>query len=176
MQFRMNQYWPRPFTSGRFFGAVLGLVLLICCACSNERAGEPQGRGLVEPKSKPPSNSVVGLGALMSDQIVFEFAIYFLGAPNCDPMVALKELLAKKDAKFTRVDELSGDELDLTVCAHMVDDVKGAYAPPDMESLSRFGRGLTLEQSKELQNCTSAITLVFLLLEGACVGWTEGRL
>jgi uncharacterized protein YegJ (DUF2314 family) len=118
------------------------LLLFICC-------------------SKRQDQEIVPAGSPMARSIHFQFAIYYLPLPSGDPSAALNQLLAREYRKLKLVEEMREDPGELLVCAYVQNDIQTEYAPPDMESLQYFGRGLTRRQEQRLQKCEQAFILNF---------------
>lgn len=100
-------------------------------------------------------------GDLMSDQIYFEFAVYYLPTPAKDPQSVLDQLLKKDFSQFRKVEKLDESPEGMALKARLLTDVQESYAPPDMQSLQYFGRGLSREQAESLQGSTTALVLDF---------------
>ena len=97
----------------------------------------------------------------MADHMFFEFAIYYLPEPQSDPLVELKSLLTQQFKELRMVNELDLKPNAPVVAARRNDEVATTYAPPALESLQYFGRGLSREQAVALQDCKSALALRF---------------
>ncbi len=113
-------------------------------------------------KSTPSSEgSPLPAGELMSDHLFIEFAIYYLPEPSQDPEATLNRLLETEFQQVGRVEKVSESPAGMTVSARLITDVQESYAPPGLESLQYFGRGLSRDQSAALQDSTTALILVF---------------
>ena len=97
----------------------------------------------------------------MDEWIHFQYAIYYLPSPSMAPSIALQKALSDNQASPTRVDVMPDEPGAALVCARLSEDVQESYAPPDMESLRYFGRGLTRGQAIQLQSCRQAFILDF---------------
>jgi uncharacterized protein YegJ (DUF2314 family) len=110
-----------------------------------------------------PSARAVRPGPLLSEAIEFEFAVFFLPAPRIDPLARLDAVVAREFPAFRKMAARSAARQGMSVSAHLVDDVRRSYAPPNAESLSTSGRGLSTEQGAALQASRSALVLDFRL-------------
>lgn len=100
-------------------------------------------------------------GNLMDDRISFEFAIYYLPKPSQDPIAEIDRLLKDKFPSLKRVEKIDDKSKDRELLIRLDEDPKSDYAPPGMEMLQRFGRGIGREQAEALQNTEQAIILDF---------------
>ncbi len=100
-------------------------------------------------------------GPLMQDEIAFQFAIYHLPSPQGDPLSCLNELLQSEFKGFQRVDGIVSGKEGMQIAARVINEVQASYAPPNLEFLQRFGRGLSREQAVALQNSQTAVLLDF---------------
>lgn len=92
----------------------------------------------------------------------FTIGLYYLNAPGTDPVKAARTLAADKRFALKVVDKLdktaqSQALLSITYSNKVAKD----YAPPSVESLRYFGRGLSLEQAGALQKAPHALILGF---------------
>lgn len=99
-------------------------------------------------------------GSPMADEIHFEYAIYYLPAPLADPTKPLTELL-KTYPEMKLVTKPSKAFSGMQISHRLIKDVQSKYAPPDMKSLSYFGRGISREQMEKLQGSQQALILNF---------------
>jgi uncharacterized protein YegJ (DUF2314 family) len=139
----------------------LSLLLLPCslivtaCAPSEQ---VPQSVKSAAASGNPTSH---GIGGMMDEYIFFEFAIYYLPKPSKDPLGEIDLMLRKELALFQRVDKLEKAPSRPIVAARIQHDAKSTYAPPTLQSLHYFGRGLTAEQAQALQQTDDALILEF---------------
>ena len=133
-----------------FLNGLVCLAAAVLCSCSSEPEPQPV-----------PATAPIQAQDLMTDYIKFEFAVYYLPVPSEEPLVALDSLLRSKFTEFQKVDEISDSHAGLSLSPRVLTDVQENYAPPDIQSLQRFGHGITLEQAEILQNCTTALVLGF---------------
>jgi len=94
--------------------------------------------------------------------VTFSVALYYLSPPSADPARAARSLAA--DPRFAmQVVEKPGKAAYDTALLHIVDsrNVARDSAPPSLESLRYFGRGLTREQAQALQKAPRAVFLTF---------------
>jgi uncharacterized protein YegJ (DUF2314 family) len=73
----------------------------------------------------------------------------------------LRKLLGEEFSPWSQVKELKQDAGKLTLSSRAVADVKGSYAPPSMEALNRFGRGISRDQATALQGSQAAFVVDF---------------
>ncbi len=110
--------------------------------------------------SRPPATpAVTPTGELMAEQIRYQLAVYLLAPPPEDPLVTLDRAVAQSGCGFERVATLAEAATRLEVEARLESDVRGRYAPPDVASLERFGRGLSADQAAALQQARQALVL-----------------
>jgi len=132
--------------------ALIATMILIVCAACTERVGRQAGR---------PDRDAIQKGTLMDASIRFQYAIYYLPLPTSDPLVALKDLLTREENSPELVDELPEAPAKPVITAQSLTEVQTEYAPPDIESLQYFGRGLSRQQAEELQKCRHVFILDF---------------
>lgn len=97
----------------------------------------------------------------MDDTIAFEFAIYYLPDPSSEPLTRLDEILAASNPTFRKVDRLLPEVREPIVSARMLNDAQKTYAPPNLQSLQYFGRGVSKEDAEALQRTNSVLVLSF---------------
>lgn len=123
---------------------IKALFILSLSGCS--KLSEPEG---------------IPVGTLMSDSIRFQFAVYYLPEPTRKPATTLDKFLVINHSKLKQVTQLPEVPNDLLVSTHLLSDVQEKYAPPSMDALNRFGRGITRSQAEALQKSRQALTLDF---------------
>jgi uncharacterized protein YegJ (DUF2314 family) len=85
-----------------------------------------------------------------------------LPKPTSDPLAALRQALAAANAGMVKiVEQMPAAPADPCVRAQVREEIHDEYAPPDIESLKHFGRGLTDEQAKAVQSSEQALVLEF---------------
>lgn len=137
--------------------AIAAFVLfLLPLAASCSSPAQPGNKSADQSLGEP-----IPAGPLMAEQIRFQFAIYYLPTPTNDPKAELAAILSARPGSFVQVDKIEGNEQDPTLSCSTETDPQTNYAPPDMESLQYFGRGLTREQSQALQSTQQAAILNF---------------
>jgi hypothetical protein len=72
----------------------------------------------------------------------------------------LFSISCSRSADFNQVDRIEERAAEPSLAARIESDIV-AYAPPDLESLRYFGRGLTREQSEALQQSRKVLILDF---------------
>jgi uncharacterized protein YegJ (DUF2314 family) len=97
----------------------------------------------------------------MAEQIEFEFAIYYASTPAKEPLGELETQLKNEFSSLRRVEKIEGRQQAPVIAARIEKDVPHNYAPPDLESLRYFGRGLSREQALALQDTQQAMILDF---------------
>ncbi len=99
-------------------------------------------------------------GSPMADAMRFQFAVFFPPKSTEDPLAVLSSLLEKqRDApEWIRKPP---DKLAKPVLMAVVERDLRRYAPPDVESLRYFGRGLSREQGLALQKSGQVLILNF---------------
>lgn len=131
----------------RHIGTVISLtVLQFLCCCSRHNP-----------------TSVIPLNSPMTDSMHFQYAVYLspkAPARKVDALAAVREVLKRfPDVKL--VDEISAQPQGMVIHAYLEKYVKEKYPAPSVKSLRYSGRGLTPNESRELQQCTHALLLDF---------------
>jgi uncharacterized protein YegJ (DUF2314 family) len=113
------------------------------------------------PSCKAESSEAFPSGSPATGAIRYQFAVYYLSAPP-EPAVAALESRLKSGAQAPRlVESLPDLPTAALVRARFDSKVQEDYAPPNLEMLQRFGRGLTREQAIALQKAQHALLLDF---------------
>ncbi len=128
------------------------VVLLIFAACAKKPSVAPR--------------PIIKAGSLVQGPIRFELAIYYLPAPERDPHAALKELLDSDFKQWTLKATPEREPHELTLATRFLTDVKSSYPVPPTSSLSLFGKGLSEDQGRKLQDSRSALVLDFAYDKG----------
>jgi uncharacterized protein YegJ (DUF2314 family) len=103
----------------------------------------------------------IAAGSLTAGPIRYQFAIYYPAAPAKPPMAVLRERLAATGNAPKLVNALPDPPAAPVIQARLETDVKKNYAPPSLDMLQRFGRGLTRDQAQALQGARQALILDF---------------
>lgn len=130
---------------------IFTLVLMAFTSCTKKSDG-----GNPEPKQE-----AVPEGALMDQTIRFQYAIYYLPSPAKKPDSVLREILSKEKAPPALTDKIPDKAGKPVVSGRTLTDVQSQYAPPDLQSLQYFGRGLTREQGERLQESREVYVMDF---------------
>lgn len=93
--------------------------------------------------------------------IAFQLAVYYPGAPSEEPLAALRAIAAREAPTLALTPTLPKTPTGLHLAARMENEVQTKYAPPDLQALSYFGRGLSAAQSRALQQSKQALILEF---------------
>lgn len=136
----------------------LGTVLF--WSCSQAPGPDPTPASVPSPKSASDMEPIRA-GELMDDQIMFEFAIYYLPAPTKEPLSELDALLEGKFNGFKKVDNIATSTKGIAIWSKLVTNVSESYAPPSLESIQHCGRGLSREQALALQDSKAVLLLDF---------------
>ncbi len=144
-------------------------LLLILVAALNSSCGPAPGGGTAPavatpgaPADKPGvERETIPAGNLMQDRISFEFAIYYLPQPEKKPLAELDQILRTSFSQFQKVEKIADEPAGLSIAPRLRDDVHTGYAPPGLQSLQYFGRGISREQAEMLQGSETAIVLDF---------------
>ena len=94
----------------------------------------------------------------------FQFAIYYAKTPATDPMAALRGALGKTGGSpklLASMPTPSSVSAPVVFANWNTTTVLKEYRAPDMESLQRFGRGISREQAEALQKADKALILDF---------------
>lgn len=145
------------------FGLLLAGLVFCCCSpkSNQDRSNSPALDEAKLGSSGPSTGKPFPAGPLMKHQIAFQFAIYYLPSPKTDPLKRLNDLLQRESKGFEKVDQIAPDKEGPLVAARVVNDVQKSYAPPDLNSLQHFGRGLSREQAVALRDSKTALLLDF---------------
>ena len=120
-----------------------------------------------------PGAEVAAPGPVVAETASFEFAVYFLSTSE-DLSPVLDGLLAREFSAFTRVAASPDGRKGPQLSARLLKDVPESYAPPSVEMIGRFGRGLSPAQAEALQHAREAFVLDFGLPREKV--WEGGRL
>jgi uncharacterized protein YegJ (DUF2314 family) len=124
-----------------------------------------------DDESAPNAATPIPAGELIDDVIAYEFAVYYMPRATKDPSAELDRLLAEDFATFQRAAEFVEDLKRPTIVPRYEKNVAERYAPPDLESLKYFGRGLDRKQALALQECREAYIVEFAYPKAS--RWTE---
>jgi uncharacterized protein YegJ (DUF2314 family) len=113
------------------------------------------------PACQAQSSEVFPAGSPSTGPIRYQFAVYYLSAPPKQPLEVLQSQLRAAAVAPELVESLPDQPKAALVHARLDTTVQQDYAPPSMEMLQRFGRGLTREQAIALQSSQHALLLDF---------------
>lgn len=139
------------------FGCSLVVIMLSTSSCgpsSSQISSE-------KPESHNVANVPIPIGDLMAEHISFQFAVYYLPKPTDAPLEELDNLLNDKFTALQRVESIEEKPKRPTISARLEADPKSNYLLPDAESLRHFGRGLTQQQTDNLQKAGKVLVLDF---------------
>ncbi|WP_124540874.1 DUF2314 domain-containing protein [Piscinibacter terrae] len=105
--------------------------------------------------------SPVASGPLAAGSIKYQFAIYYIGTPSQAPMTVFRSQLKLTPNAPSVVTTIPDEPTAALVRAKLDDSVQEHYAPPSLEMLHYFGRGLTREQAVAMQAARHALILDF---------------
>jgi uncharacterized protein YegJ (DUF2314 family) len=97
----------------------------------------------------------------MALSIHFQFAVYLPPGTSKDPQKALQEALQKNFPALKLVAQVPDKPLEMVAGARIQKNVDKEYPPPSIEELQYFGRGLSEEQAKRLQQSRQALIVDF---------------
>jgi hypothetical protein len=97
----------------------------------------------------------------MKDTVVFQYVVYFLPAPSKDPKAVLQATLRKTPTPPLLIERPPRSLAKPVMTAYLENDVARQYAPPDLKALQHFGRGLSREQARALQESRQALIMTF---------------
>ena len=95
------------------------------------------------------------------ETIFIEFAVYYLPTHKSDPMPIVRKQVSEIAPDISIVDKFSEKITSPTLIMFLEKDVPNEYIPPDLDSIKYFGKSLTLDQAKALQESKHALILVF---------------
>lgn len=146
-----------------FHLALTALVLSMSTAALAAAPATPPAAA--QSAAKPVPGAPVPAGSpLKTGPIHFQFAIYYAKAPATDPMAALRGALGKSGGSpklLASMPTPSSVSAPVVFANWNTTTVLKEYRAPDMESLQRFGRGISREQAEALQKADKALILDF---------------
>jgi len=152
---------PIPFT----LRSLLVLGLLVGFACNkksdSDSAPTPARKSIPEASAPAPQGlELAPAGPALAERAILPFAIYYLPTPKRDPLTELKKLIAKEYSFVSIASDVDSGTMPFVVVQEpdMAD-----FAPPDVESLQYFGRGLSKAQVASVQESKQALLLIFNL-------------
>ncbi len=89
--------------------------------------------------------------------VVYQYALYMMPGYEGDPMQTARDLVRDKYDQFLLVENPAGPPTRPALFLQFLDDADKQYAPPDMQMIGYFGRGLTREQALAVQDTTDAL-------------------
>ncbi|MEL7535862.1 MAG: DUF2314 domain-containing protein [Pseudomonadota bacterium] len=96
------------------------------------------------------------------DRVVFyQYALYLLPGSEGDPLATASQLIERRFDQFAIVDKWDDPPSQPTLSLSLIDDAQRSYAPPDLESISYFGRGLSRAQALAVQKADQALLVNF---------------
>jgi uncharacterized protein YegJ (DUF2314 family) len=131
------------------------VLLLSLVSCSRTEVPTENG----DSNSSRKANATASPKNAMSDHIAFQFAIYYLPEPKRDPLAELDGLLKEIPDSIKRIKRATGKEKSPTFAARMESDPQQKYAPPSLQAVQLFGRGLNRDDAKRLQQTRSVLIL-----------------
>jgi uncharacterized protein YegJ (DUF2314 family) len=146
LQLKPNSMMARPTARNI---AVLVVLFLFVSSCSRQ--------------TKEAKKSATSPGGTIANSIHFEYAVYKLRARKAHTashLVALRDVL-KRYPDLKLVDDIPAEPQAMVVRAHVQRNAHQEYPPPDMKFLHYFGRGISSEQAKALQDSDEALILEF---------------
>jgi hypothetical protein len=142
------------------FHLVTWLATVVFCSCSQNTQPNDSSTDL-ETGSKASNIARIPAGEVMDDKITFEFAIYYLPTPAKEPLGELDALLKDRFKGFQKVEKIAPPKTGRAIAARVLTNVKEAYAPPSLDVLQRFGRGVSRQQAEAVQGSRSVLVLDF---------------
>ena len=144
----------------------LALTALVLSMSTTALAAAPATPpAAAQSAAKPVPGAPVPAGSpLKTGPIHFQFAIYYAKAPATDPMAALRGALGKSGGSpklLASMPTPSSVSAPVVFANWNTTTVLKEYRAPDMESLQRFGRGISREQAEALQKADKALILDF---------------
>lgn len=109
-------------------------------------------------KTSPQKFDPFPAGDLYENSAYFEFALYYSPLPTKDPATAFKSLAEAKFKQFNLVEEHAEPKLPQIIVRKVPLE---KYAPPSLEQLKYFGRGMSDSQKEALQKCKQVFVLSF---------------
>lgn len=105
---------------------------------------------------------VIPAGPLLSTgAIAYQFAVYLPEKASAPPMEALRQALKATAGAPTLTQKLDAPPKIAVVRATLNENVATTYAPPNVEQIQRFGRGLSKEQAVALTRSRTALIMDF---------------
>jgi hypothetical protein len=154
---------PKPSKTN--FKWILAFVLLLLIGYKfysrfENRFSPKQDPKIVRSTPKKNKLQLVPAGSLLDDHATYTFAVYHVSEPLKEPQKLLKELIAGQFNKFGVIEKPDEKVQQTALIFFDTPDIKD-FAPPDLESLEYFGRGLNKDEQKKLQGSKSVSVLNF---------------
>jgi uncharacterized protein YegJ (DUF2314 family) len=137
---------------------IAAMLLILICGCNSNS----------QPSAQPATNEAgtserdrIPAGNIRDEDISFQFAIYYLPKPKKEPFAELDSLLKDRFKQFRRIEKLDDHSKGMSLVARLDSDPQKSYAPPDLESLKYFGRGVPRRQAEQLQHTETALIVDF---------------
>lgn len=137
------------------------LILFGMTAFASCRPSEAPQQPTPPAAAAPSTVKPVAPESLMDKQIGFEFAVYYLPLPRKDPVLETNKVLNEPKAIFHTVKSIEKEPAKPVIVVRVENDPQAKYAPPNLDSLKYFGRGVSLEQAKRLQETKQVLLLDF---------------
>ena len=122
----------------RLFGIIALLILPIAYSANDDSQGVDQGR-----------------------LVVYQYALYLLPGFEGDPVETATALIGDKYERYLIVDALDEPPVRPVLSLTMIADAQQWYAPPDMQLIGHFGRGVSREQALAVQESENVLIVDF---------------
>src|SRR6185436_4458331 len=112
-------------------------------------------------QSSESSEVAVPAAPLMTTNVRFGFAVYYLPVPLTNPSAVLRRLLKGQFTNIQHVAEIDPAADGVFLWSQMITNAEQTHPAPSLESLRYFGRGLTREEAVKLQTSSTVYLLGF---------------
>ena len=134
-------------------------VPLASACCKDKSRSEPTAAQVVPGDGTTvDAGPPVPAGSLLADRFLFELAVYHLPKPKAEPLAAVAKLIRGKPLALKKAEDERPSE---TPTVFVRFPSMSTYAPPDLDSLAYFARGLDDETKNALQRSESVTVLRF---------------
>ncbi len=144
---------------------LLPIAVVLCLLGCGQSSKAPTETEAAKPKAEvaEPDDGLVPAGDLRADQTVIKFAVYGMPGGGGEVLRAAEEI-HKKD--FPRLNLATTDVAKKTPSVLLVAPPMSEFAPPAVDRLRYFGRGLTEAQAQGVQASREAVVMAFAGTKG----------
>lgn len=97
----------------------------------------------------------------MQGPVAFVYAVYYASPPATEPVAALEAAAKRQGGQIALQKEFGKDVAAPQAVAKWLENAQSSFRPPDMQQIRYFGRGLSQQQSEQLQLAKLALVVEF---------------